>query len=101
VSSGDDEAGGETRRRMAHEQDFRGRRDVSRRHLLVEASMKPTIFLAALGMTTVLGCTPMHPWLSPAPGHATPAASVNQPSMVEGTSAEYDAGSSSTGSSKR
>ena len=63
--------------------------------------MKATILLSALGLAAVVGCTPMHPWLSPAPGHATPAASVNQPSMVEGTSAEYDAGSSSTGSSKR
>jgi hypothetical protein len=63
--------------------------------------MKPILLLAALGLTTFLGCTPMHPWLSPAPGHAIPAASVNQPSMVEGTSAEYDSGSSSTGSSTR
>ena len=63
--------------------------------------MKPTILLSALAMMAVLGCAPVAPRSSAAPGQVTPPKSANQPSMVESTSAEYDTGSSSAGSSSR
>jgi hypothetical protein len=65
--------------------------------------MNPCTSLAVLAAAAMVSAcaAPIPPRNSEAPEQATPAPSVNQPSMVEGTSAEYDTPSSSTGSSAR
>jgi hypothetical protein len=68
----------------------------------LEMTMRSHILLAVLAAALVGACAaPIPPRFSDPPREAAPQSSVNQPSTVESTSAEYDTPSSSTGSSTR
>jgi uncharacterized lipoprotein YajG len=67
-----------------------------------EITMKSHTLLALLAAALVGACAaPIPPRFSDPPREVAPQSSVNQPSTVESTSAEYDTPSSSTGSSTR
>jgi hypothetical protein len=65
--------------------------------------MRFPVYPAVLVAAAMAGAcaAPIPPRFSESPPEARPAPSVNQPSTVESTSAEYETPSSSTGSSTR